>query len=279
MLERKENMTNHITLTGNLGSGKSTICKIMDEKYSYEIYSTGKVQRSIAAEMGITVLEMNQLMCEDPRYDHLIDDATAKISKDNLEKKIVFDSRLAWHFVDCSFKIFLSVNIDEAARRVYADTKRGEVEKYKSEAEARELLIKRANTEDKRYRDIYGLEYFDFTNYNLILDSSHAAPELLAGIMKHENDIFDEKAPGKTRILVSPFELLNKKDDNKKGTYATAEAGLASVDAGKYYPEGNIGVRYENGKFELAGPSDGKAVDMLNMAVENGFQFVLCYLA
>ena len=97
-------MTNHITLTGNLGSGKSTICKIMDEKYSYEIYSTGKVQRSIAAEMGITVLE--PACMRRPRYDHLIDDATAKISKDNLEKKIVFDSRLAWHFVDCSLKSF-----------------------------------------------------------------------------------------------------------------------------------------------------------------------------
>jgi cytidylate kinase len=38
----------HITLTGNLGSGKSTIAKIMAEKYGYEIYSTGKIQRELA---------------------------------------------------------------------------------------------------------------------------------------------------------------------------------------------------------------------------------------
>ena len=78
---------NHITLTGNLGSGKSTICKILESQYGYEIYSTGKVQRSLATQLGISVLEMNQKMCEDSKYDKMIDDATAKISKENPEKK------------------------------------------------------------------------------------------------------------------------------------------------------------------------------------------------
>ncbi len=52
----------HITLTGNLGSGKSTICKILREEYGFEIYSTGTVQRKIAEEFGVSVLEMNKLM-------------------------------------------------------------------------------------------------------------------------------------------------------------------------------------------------------------------------
>lgn len=52
----------HITLTGNLGSGKSTISKIMSSKYGFEIYSTGTTIRELAAERGLTVLEMNELM-------------------------------------------------------------------------------------------------------------------------------------------------------------------------------------------------------------------------
>ena len=52
----------HITITGNLGSGKSTICNILKEKYQFEIYSTGKVQRKLAEDMGMTTLEFNQLM-------------------------------------------------------------------------------------------------------------------------------------------------------------------------------------------------------------------------
>ena len=36
-------------------------------QYGYEIYSTGKVQRSLATQLGISVLEMNQKMCEDSK--------------------------------------------------------------------------------------------------------------------------------------------------------------------------------------------------------------------
>ena len=31
----------HITITGRLGSGKTTVCRILSDKYGYEIYSTG----------------------------------------------------------------------------------------------------------------------------------------------------------------------------------------------------------------------------------------------
>ena len=36
----------------------------------------------------------------------------------------VFDSRLAWHFVEKSFKVFLLVDTQEAARRVYEGNSR-----------------------------------------------------------------------------------------------------------------------------------------------------------
>ena len=100
----------HITITGNLGSGKSTTCKILEAKYGFEIFSTGKVIRSIADEMGISVLEMNERMSKDPQYDHMIDDKTAAISRENPDKQLLFDSRLAWNFVEKSFKVFLSVD-------------------------------------------------------------------------------------------------------------------------------------------------------------------------
>ena len=72
----------HITLTGNLGSGKSTLSKILEAEYGYEIFSTGKVIRKIAEEHGLSVLEMNELMNKDPKYDHEIDDTTARISRE-----------------------------------------------------------------------------------------------------------------------------------------------------------------------------------------------------
>ena len=100
----------HITLTGNLGSGKSTLSKILENQYGYEIFSTGKVIRQIASDHGVSVLEMNKLMEKDHKYDHEIDDTTARIARENPNKNILFDSRLAWNFVEKSFKVFLSSN-------------------------------------------------------------------------------------------------------------------------------------------------------------------------
>lgn len=206
----------HITITGNLGSGKSTICKILEDKYGFEIYSTGKVQREIAREMNITTLEMNQLMCSDRKYDTMIDDATARISRENRDKNIIFDSRLAWHFVEQSFKVFLSVSLDIAADRVMKDN-RGKEEKYTSVSEAKEMLAARAATEDKRYQDMYQLSYFDFTNYNLVIDSTFNTPEKIASIIMEEAKSFEaamkEKeafSQGINRILFSPKRLYKE---------------------------------------------------------------------
>ncbi|QHQ60384.1 dephospho-CoA kinase [Anaerocolumna sedimenticola] len=221
----------HITITGNLGSGKSTICKILEDKYGFEIYSTGKVQREIAKEMNITTLEMNQLMCSDRKYDTMIDDATARISRENRDKNIIFDSRLAWHFVEQSFKVFLSVSLNVAAERVKNDD-RGNVEKYSSIAEAKEMLAARAETEDKRYKDMYHLNYFDFSNYNLVIDSTCCTPEKIASIIMQEakkfeatmkeKGAFESGNQGINRILISPKRLyphpvLSEELNNLKG--------------------------------------------------------------
>lgn len=197
----------HITLTGNLGSGKSTISKLLEEQYGYEIFSTGKVIRRIAAEHNVDVLEMNKMMEADHQYDHMIDDTTARISRENPDKNILFDSRLAWNFVEKSFKVFLSASVDVAAQRVMYDAKRGEVEVYASLEEAKQKLRERMITEDRRYRDIYGIEYLDYSNYNLILDSTDCSPEVLARILIEEAKAYEaaEQAGqgGYTRLILS----------------------------------------------------------------------------
>lgn len=203
----------HITITGNLGSGKSTICKILEDKYGFEIYSTGKVQRELARQMNMTTLEMNQLMCSDHKYDNMIDDTTARISRENPDKNIIFDSRLAWHFVEKSFKVFLAVDLNVAAERVMNDN-RGTEEQYSSLEEAKEKLYMRAQTENVRYKDIYNLEYFDYSNYNLVVESTYSSPELIAStIMKEAKDYYALVADNHgqmvqtTRVLLSPKSL------------------------------------------------------------------------
>ncbi len=197
----------HITITGNLGSGKSTVCRLLNEQHNFEIYSTGKVQRELAGQMGMTTLELNQLMCSDKKYDKMIDDETARISRENKDKDIIFDSRLAWHFVEHSFKVFVSVSLEVAAERVMND-QRGAVEKYSSLAEAKTLLAERAATECVRYKDIYNLNYMDFNNYDLIIDSTYNTPEKIAELILKEAKAFERNPSKTTRMLISPKRLL-----------------------------------------------------------------------
>lgn len=202
----------HITLTGNLGSGKSTISKIFNTKYGYEIYSTGSVIRELAEEQGISVLEMNKRMSEDPKYDHMIDDRSAQISRDRQQDNIFFDSRLAWHFVGKAFRVFLSVSLDTSVSRVMNDN-RGSVEKYASAEDCKAALQARVAEEDKRYKDIYHINYFDFNNYNLILDSTFATPEVLAKIILEESEkYYRAMDEGKTytKFLISKDRGLDE---------------------------------------------------------------------
>ena len=167
----------HIAITGNLGSGKSTVAAILAEKLGYETYSTGSVQRQAAADMGITTLELNERMMTDPALDHIIDDTVTKISIER--DHIIFDSRMAWHFAKNAFRVFITVDINEAARRVFAAS-RGDVESYATVDDAKNSLEKRAALERERFLDIYGVDYNDMSNYNFVIDSTDSTPELTA---------------------------------------------------------------------------------------------------
>lgn len=173
----------HIAITGKLGSGKSTVAAILSDALGYEIYSTGSVQRHAAEQMGITTLELNRRMMSDPSFDHVIDDAVTEISKSR--DHIIFDSRMAWHFAHNAFRVFINVDPDEAARRVFG-AERGDVESYKTVDEAKAALIQRGELERERFMSIYGVDYADPTNYDLVVDSTNSSPEKTAEMIISE---------------------------------------------------------------------------------------------
>lgn len=243
----------HITITGNLGSGKSSIGKILCEKYNFEIYSTGKVQRELASQMNLSTLELNQLMMSDRKYDHMIDDETSRISRAHKDKDIVFDSRLAWHFVEHSFKVFVSVSLDVAAKRIMND-QRGSVEKYSSLEEAKNLLAERAKTESTRYKDIYNLNYMDFSNYNLIIDSTYCSSEIIADIIIKETKEYYTNPQNVSKILVSPKQLqFENLEEEEKSRLDHLINNLKSTD---YIKDKIIKVKQKDGKYNVINDVD-----------------------
>ena len=163
-----------ITITGKPCSGKSAVIEYLINKYKFEKFSGGAIFRRIAAERGVDVLELNRL--NDTSVDKLVDDEIVKLGKENLEKDIIFDSRTAWHFIPDSFKVFVDVNPDEQARRLF-NSGRDTKETGSTLEEAKVALEERWYLENTRYYEIYG---FDNTNpavFDLVVDNSNLTIE------------------------------------------------------------------------------------------------------
>jgi len=197
----------HITISGKLGSGKSTVCKILCAEYGFEKYSTGDVQRAIAEKMGISTLEMNNVMWKDKSFDYMIDDAVAEISEKCTDKLIVFDSRMAWHFAKNSFRVFLYVEPTEAGNRVFlAD--RGNVEKYSSPEEARDMLIERSMNENRRFKEIYNVDNYEYSNYDLVIDTTMIDPEEVVKLIYAGYTEFCKKPFDSVKVILCPYSVF-----------------------------------------------------------------------
>ncbi len=171
-----------MSITGMLGSGKSTVCGIMSEKFGFEIYSTGTINREYARSLGIDVIELGERLKKDHSLDNEIDSTVTRISIERKNDKLIFDSRMAWHFAEHTFKIFLTIDPMEAAIRVMKN-QRGEEERYSSVEEAKEKLIARSVGERERFMQIYGVDYYDHNNFNIIIDTTNRTPEEIVEII------------------------------------------------------------------------------------------------
>ena len=162
-----------ISLAGDLGSGKSTVAKLIKEEYGAEIISAGKYLRELAESLGMSIVDFNEYQKTHTEYDVILDNKMKEY--ENIDGKFVLDSRLAWHFVPSSFSVYLMCDIEVSASRVF-DEKR-QKEEYSSLEEAKKNLYKRKQLEAERYKIIYGIDVLDMSNYDLVVDSSYKTPQ------------------------------------------------------------------------------------------------------
>jgi len=223
----------HISLAGRLGSGKSTVARLLKSNHGFEVYSTGAIHREIALKRNVSTLEMNRLLTKDLSIDNEIDDAVTKISIEKKNETIVFDSRMAWKFAVNSYKVFINVDPYVAASRVMANP-RGNEEVYNDIEEAKAKLIKRSKMENERFKDIYGVDNFDYANYDLVIDSTFASPDDMAAII-YENFLkCSESTDVKKNILMAPTSLYpfawdRDIDEEALNTFSSMKEHLNSV--------------------------------------------------
>lgn len=175
-----------ITIAGRPGSGKSTASKAVAEQLGYEHFSSGDLFRAISRDRGVDVHQSN-LAAEkeeaghEQSIDYLVDQRLREIGK--TQDQVVIDSRTAWHWIPDSFKVYLDLDLDIAARRILDDMDEDrrihehipdDPEEYAAK------LQSRLDSEVRRYKALYDVNPYDTDNYDLVIDTGTTSREEVA---------------------------------------------------------------------------------------------------
>ena len=167
-------MSKHITITGELGSGKSTVAKLVAQHFGFATFSTGDAQRLLAEKMYMTTLQLNQLSMTDKSIDHQIDSQFEKLAEE--KTPYVVDSRLAFHFLPNSFKVMLTVDPQVGAQRIMKANRSSE-KTYTTVQDCLQANTERRKMEQKRFMDLYQVDISDKNNFDLVIDTTNQTPE------------------------------------------------------------------------------------------------------
>ena len=259
-------MKDKISLAGDLGSGKSTVSAIIVDRIGAKYYSTGAIVRSIAERYGMSVVEFNVYMETHPEIDHEIDDGLRALSE--VDELLIIDSRLAWHFTEGTFKIYLSTDIETSALRIMNANRKGEhaVSLDATVADTRS----RRNSEKKRYMEQYGLDIKDLSNYSLVVDTTYASPEEVAECIISSFERWQQDK-SYTELFICPERLrypVTQSDPERISVLSEA------LDRGEKIPE--ITVAERDGDFFLVDGLDSALAYSFNMSTFIPARLVKC---
>lgn len=166
-----------LTISGPIGSGKSTVGRIISQRLGIDFFSGGYFFRKQAEELGMTVEEFN-IYAEmheevDRKLDSMIEDFLR--THDN----VLVESRLSGWICHRSgieaFKIFLSASLDVRFGRI--------ARREGNDAGLRGKIIERENSEMKRYKLYYGIDYSDTSIYDLVINSDNMGADEVAEVI------------------------------------------------------------------------------------------------
>ncbi|MDO8657079.1 MAG: AAA family ATPase [Nanoarchaeota archaeon] len=174
-----------ITISGTPGSGKSTIAKILVEKLQAQRIYVGGIRRELAKEKGMTLMELNDYAQTHPEMDVDVDEkAAAQARKLGQGKKVVVvEGRTQYHFLPESIKLFVTVSVDEAARRIWKDLQQQDLQQQRNEgsihslAEMKKSIMERFENDQQRFKKYYNLDITDTKQYDLVIDTTKITAE------------------------------------------------------------------------------------------------------
>ncbi|OGJ02760.1 hypothetical protein A3G06_00750 [Candidatus Nomurabacteria bacterium RIFCSPLOWO2_12_FULL_46_14] len=175
-----------ITIVGVPGSGKSSTADLVAARLDFQRFSPGDFMRKMALETELSLNELGKKAEEDGgEIDRKIDEETRKIGK---KEKIVLDSRLGFHWIPESFKVFLDLPLRISAERIFNNLEsnklRAASEGKASKEEVYKKITARLESEKKRFKELYGIaDYTDKNHFDLVVDTDKNNLEQVVNIV------------------------------------------------------------------------------------------------
>ncbi|MBI2145723.1 AAA family ATPase [Candidatus Woesearchaeota archaeon] len=174
-----------ITISGTPGSGKSTIASNLVKLLQAERIYVGGIRRELAREKGMTLEELNQYALTHPETDVDVDQQAAHQAREAAlsGKTIIVEGRTQFHFLPDSVKIYIKVDFEEGARRIWDELQDHHRKQARNEGtinsfeEMKRELRQRQENDTQRYEQYYHLNLADESQYDLVMDTTSMTAE------------------------------------------------------------------------------------------------------
>jgi CMP/dCMP kinase len=150
-----------VTVSGEIGAGKSTVAQALARALHLRYLSAGEVFREEAHRRGMSLVAFGRLAEQDPTIDKALDEMQIRAARDG---DILVDSRLSGWLIDGDLRIWLKAPLPVRAGRVAS---RDGVARDHALRDVRE----REEGERRRYRATYGIDLGDLTRYHVVVDT------------------------------------------------------------------------------------------------------------
>lgn len=201
-------MTDVITISGQPGSGTTTVAEALVDQYDAAYVNGGTIFRALADEHGMGLDEFSKHVNENPAIDREIDEQLRQtvemflngedtgeaanqegdtlsidIDVDHTASVLVLESRLAGWIAgeDASLRVWCHAPVDIRCARI---TDAGSRKEKASE------LIERQQDEAMRYDEWYDINISDTSIYDAVLNTSRWDPATIVDLI---STMFDEQ--------------------------------------------------------------------------------------
>jgi len=173
-----------LTISGPPGGGKTTVATAIADALGLDHVSGGDIFRSLADERGYSLVEFNALAEEDDSIDRDLDRRLRETARDRDD--LVLESRLSgWMAGDyADLRVWLDAPLDVRAARI-ADREDADPEAARRETKARE------DSEKRRYREYYGIEFSDRSIYDLAVNTARWSETAVIDVVTTAIEAYD----------------------------------------------------------------------------------------